>query len=329
MPILTPPPFLQGGSHSAKNVRQFVSAMQGQAVQTFVNSVGAVGPAHGLVSTGDLAVVQNGTPNMSVNVGIGRAFISGNSSLAQGAYIFTNDATTNVVIAAANGSNARRDLVCAQVRETVEDASGANDARLFVVTGTPAATPVDPAIPAGCLVLARVTVAALSTSVTNANIATVALKHRSKLTEQTDRPAFELGNSVAQAVANNVITAVSFDTNHVNTDGLKTALTTVTIPAGAGGLWLVGHTTTYFAAATGTRQAWVRVNGSTLDRYAYSAQLGTASLVGSLGGTALLRLAATNTLQLATLQDSGASQNLQGEATAIAVLRFFGTRLGD
>ena len=173
MAILSPPPFVQGGSHTSKQVRQFIAALAGQPVETFVNSVGAVGMAHGLARPGDLTVTQAGTPNMSVNVSAGRCFISGNSSLVQGAYVFTNDAVQNVVIATADGSNPRRDLVCAQARETIEDASGQNDARMFVVTGTPAASPVFPAIPAGCEVLAWVTVAAAVTSIVNADITTV------------------------------------------------------------------------------------------------------------------------------------------------------------
>jgi len=329
MAIISPPPFVQGGSHSAKQVRQLVSALSGQAVETFTNSVGAVGPAHGLARAGDLAVTQNGTPNMSVNMGIGRAFISGNSSLVQGAYVFTNDAVLNVVIAPADATNGRRDLVCAQVRETIEDASGFNDARAFVVTGTPAAVPVDPAIPAGCLVLARVTVAAAVTSITNANITTVALKHRSKLTEQTDRAAFELSNSVAQSIPNATTTAVSFDTNLIDTSGLKTAPTTVTIPTAGAGLWLIGYSLNFFQAATGIRQAWMRKNSSAGDRYGIDMDTGTASRPSALGGSALLRLAATDTLQLTAIQDSGAAQNIQGQNSANAVLRFWGTRMGD
>lgn len=174
MPVITPPIGVQGGSHSALSFRQLASALVGADVVTFSGGVSAVGMGHGLVRPGHLAVTQRGTPNMSVDVAAGTALVNGTSVLAQGVYAVTNDATTNLALATADATNPRRDLVVVQVRDTTHDALGFNDARLFVVTGTPAASPVDPAVPAGCLVLARVQVAAAATSIVNANITTLA-----------------------------------------------------------------------------------------------------------------------------------------------------------
>jgi hypothetical protein len=170
MAVITPPIGVQSGSHSAKSFRQLSSALAGHDVTTFVGGVSAFGTGHGIVRPGHLAVSQNGTPNMSVNVAAGSALVTGTSSLAQGVYVVTNDATVNLAIATADATNPRRDLVIAQVRDNTEDASGSNDFRLFVVTGTPAASPSDPAVPAGSVVLARVTVGAGVTSIVNANI---------------------------------------------------------------------------------------------------------------------------------------------------------------
>lgn len=175
MAVITPPNFLQGGSHDAQVMRLPVSALAGQDVETFANSVSAVGVAHGLVRDGHLEVSEkSGTPNMSVDVAKGYALITGDSSLAQGAYAFANDATVNLAIATADATNPRWDLVVAQVRDNTEDAGGNDDARLTVVTGTPAASPADPSIPDGCLVLARVVVAASVSSIVNANITMLA-----------------------------------------------------------------------------------------------------------------------------------------------------------
>jgi hypothetical protein len=57
------------------------------------------GGGHGVVGAGDLAVTQNGTPNMSVNVAAGRAFIRGTEtgSLNQGVYSFFNDGIVNLL----------------------------------------------------------------------------------------------------------------------------------------------------------------------------------------------------------------------------------------
>ena len=175
MAVISPPAYLQSGSHSAKGDRQVASALAGHTIGTFTNSVGAVDVGHGLVRPGHLAVAQkSGTPNMSVDVAAGIALVTGSSLLAQGVYVFANDAVVNLAIATANATNPRRDLVIAQVRDNTSDGGGSNDARLAVVTGTPAASPVDPAIPAGCLVVARVAVAAAATSIVNANITALA-----------------------------------------------------------------------------------------------------------------------------------------------------------
>jgi len=173
MPVETLPWSIQGQSHPATVARNHTAAMLGAPAQAESPSVSlTAGGAHGVVGAGDLVVSQNGTPNMSVNVAAGRAFIRGTQSagsLNQGVYSFFNDGTVNLAVSSADPTNPRRDLVVAQIRDS--NYSGAsNDARLFVVTGTPAASPADPVVPADTLVLARLSVAAGATSVTNANI---------------------------------------------------------------------------------------------------------------------------------------------------------------
>ncbi|CAB4136919.1 hypothetical protein UFOVP314_45 [uncultured Caudovirales phage] len=173
MPVETLPWSIQGQSHPATVARNHTAAMLGAPAAAESPSVSlTAGGAHGVVNGGDLAVTQNGTPNMSVNVAAGRAFIRGTQtagSLNQGVYSFFNDGTVNLAVSSADPTNPRRDLVVAQIRDSNYSGS-ANDARLFVVTGTPAASPTDPVVPADTLVLARLSVAAGATSVTNANI---------------------------------------------------------------------------------------------------------------------------------------------------------------
>lgn len=175
MAVISPPAYLQSGSHSAQGDRQVLSALAGQDIETFTNGVSATGVGHGLVRSGHLAVSEkSGTPDMSVDVSSGIALVTGSSSLAQGIYVFSNDATVNVAIATADATNPRYDLVIAQIRDNTEDSGGNNDAQLAVVTGTPAASPADPSVPDGCLVLARVEVAALASSIVDADITPLA-----------------------------------------------------------------------------------------------------------------------------------------------------------
>ena len=171
MTVRSVPIFLQAGSHPAEETRLMLGGMLGTVTGSFAGGVASADPAHGVVRATDFAVTQNGTPNMSVNVAAGGAFIRGTLNANQGAYHVWNDGTVNLSISAADATNGRRDLVIAQVRDAAY--SGAtNDARITVVTGTPAASPADPSLASfpNALVLARITVAAGDTAINTADI---------------------------------------------------------------------------------------------------------------------------------------------------------------
>jgi hypothetical protein len=123
----------------------------------------------GIIGSSSLAVAQNGTPNMSVNIAAGWAAILGTSTSTQGVYVAYNDATANAAIATAPSVNSRIDLVCL----TVSDAyySGTlNQVAVNVVTGTAAASPTVPATPANSIALAQIAVGTNVTSIVTANI---------------------------------------------------------------------------------------------------------------------------------------------------------------
>jgi len=123
----------------------------------------------GIIGTSSLAVTQNGTPNMSVNIAAGWAAILGTSTSTQGVYVAYNDATTNTAITTAPSVNSRIDLVCL----TVSDAyySGVtNTVAINVVAGTVAASPVVPSTPANSIALAQIAVGTNVTSIVTANI---------------------------------------------------------------------------------------------------------------------------------------------------------------
>ena len=171
MTVRTPPTFLQAGAHTAENTRLAQMGQWGSEPASFAGGISAVDAGHGVVRIGStqLAVTENGTPNMSVNVAAGACFIRGTQAASQGVYHFFNDATVNLSIDASDPTNGRKDLIVAQVRDSGYSGSD-DDARLFVVKGTAAGSPADPTVPANCLVLARVTVDAAATSITTAKI---------------------------------------------------------------------------------------------------------------------------------------------------------------
>jgi hypothetical protein len=116
------------------------------------------GGSHGVVGTSDLQVT--GT-TLALSVAPGSCFINGTSSVDQGCY-FGYSSTTLTVNLAAYNTNPRIDFVVAQAQDNAEDSSGQTRFQIVAITGTPAASPTAPTIPAGCLVLARVNVPANS-----------------------------------------------------------------------------------------------------------------------------------------------------------------------
>lgn len=154
MALRTPPSWQQNASHPAENDRL---TTQGLWRTT------------GILKAADLAVTQNGTPNMSVNVASGWAAIVGDYTTNMGTYIAYNDAVTNLTITTANGSNPRIDLICMTVSDSYY--TGAlNQVAFNVVAGTPSASPVVPTTPTNSIVLARVAVGAGATQILTGNI---------------------------------------------------------------------------------------------------------------------------------------------------------------
>lgn len=155
MTAQNPPSFIQASSHPAEDVRRTALAWAMHK---------------GVFGSADLAVTQRGAgANMSVDVAGGRVAIAGSEATYQGTYVCENRGTTNVIIAAADATNPRIDLIVAKVQDAAY--SGAtNSWSIVAVTGTPAASPAAPSAPNNSIVLARVAVAALAASITNANI---------------------------------------------------------------------------------------------------------------------------------------------------------------
>jgi hypothetical protein len=138
-----------------------------------------VGPVQeGVYAAGDFMVTQRGAgANMSVDIAAASgafAAVQGDSVTGQGLYVVgPHSAVINEVIAAADPTNPRVDIVILEVQDNVHDASGGNLARTRVVTGTPTAGATltnrlgVATVPGSALLLADVLVGAAAGSITN------------------------------------------------------------------------------------------------------------------------------------------------------------------
>ena len=296
MTVQNPALFLQASSHPAEDVRRFVAT-------TFDNGSGVVGSS-------DLAVTQNGTPNMSVNVAGGQVVVGGTEATYQGSYFCENRGTTNLVISAADATNPRRDLIIARVKDAAY--SGAvNEWSLEVVTGTPAASPVDPSVPANSFVLARVAVAALASSVTNANITdlrTFVSTLGGAPRNATDRVGCAIRRSTNQSVSSSTsFSNISWNTEDFDSDGFfSPTSTTVTIPSGLGGLYAITFQVSSGLPPNGSEGGMRVIAGG--NTYGWTGR--PFAVAGSVGIT--IPLAAGNTITCGAFQSVGSPANFQG-----------------
>ena len=154
MTLNTPPSWLQAGSYPAQYDRIIQQALYATT---------------GIIGSASLAVGANSPAGMSVRVAAGWGAVVGTTTTDMGVYTFYNDALTTLTITTADATNPRIDLVCATVRDAFY--SGAfNDVIFQVIAGTPAGSPVAPALPANSISLATVAVGAAVTQINTGNI---------------------------------------------------------------------------------------------------------------------------------------------------------------
>lgn len=213
----------------------FLEAVTGDAaisyhMQDLRLMISALAPVQGTILATDLAVSQRAAgTNMSVDVAAGRAIIQGTSIANQGSYIVRSDAVTNVGIAAANGTNPRIDLIVARVLDKQSDGGSSYSWTLQAVTGTPAASPVAPAVPASSLLLAQVAVAANAASITAANVTDMR-----QLSGQGDVPKWDFSNttSTPQSIPGGALVlyqpTTRFQQVGVNADATNAVITCLT-----------------------------------------------------------------------------------------------------
>jgi hypothetical protein len=110
----------------------------------------------GLVADGGFALQS--VSAMQCQITPGRAYVQG--VLSQGAYPVAVDAAVPLTVPDGDPQYGRIDLVVLRIRDDQFDGSGVETATVELVAGTPAATPVAPAVPAASLGLWLISVPA-------------------------------------------------------------------------------------------------------------------------------------------------------------------------
>lgn len=118
-----------------------------------------------------LRIHQTTTASANLLCEAGQAVIQGTTSATQGAYVATQDAQATVTYLGTYPADAqpRKDIIVARINDKAYAGSTASFT-IEVVKGTASGSPVDPALPASCIPLARINLPASATTVADAVI---------------------------------------------------------------------------------------------------------------------------------------------------------------
>jgi hypothetical protein len=123
----------------------------------------------GTIGTNSLPVAATSPASMSVTVGSGWCAIVGDFQTNMGVYTVYNDASVTLAISTADPSSPRIDRIVVTVQDSYYTGT-ADDVIFQVVQGTPAGSPVAPAVPTNSISLATIAVGAAVTQINTGNI---------------------------------------------------------------------------------------------------------------------------------------------------------------
>ena len=140
--------------------------------------------------------------------------------------------------------------------------------------------------------------------------------------DSATQPRFDFSRNATQSIATGtslIVVTLDTETTDVGAWG-SVSTTTLTVPTGGGGFYLLCLGGIYAANVTGDREIAVTLNGAgtvLADGMGRQRQTTTALGVSILSTMALLTLSAGDVLRLETAQDSGGGLNFQGRFSGI------------
>lgn len=176
MAEINPPAWLQAGSYPARTDRLSAVTSLLQYAGFSVDEATPLRPRQGMrpsYQNYQLKGRPAATPNMTVIISAGMAFVDNHDLSGYGTYVLVNDADKTVNIAAAGGAGQfRKDTIVCSVYDA-ETAGALNSWQIEVIQGPYAASAgatVRGSLPANCVVICDVAIAPSQTSVTSGNL---------------------------------------------------------------------------------------------------------------------------------------------------------------